>query len=285
MLTVVRGKTTDPWCHFPTSMRPESTTWPTRAHARCACCRCCRPTGTGRVRSWRTGWGCRCGRCAATSTGCASWAIRSRRNPAWTADTSSPPGGDAATRPRRRGGGRARGRPAGRGHGAVAGVAETSVRALAKVVPVMPPRLRRRVEALRMATVPATSRRRAGRRPGRCSPPSRRPAATRSGWSSATPPPTGTLTSRLVEPFRLVPLGRRWYLVAYDLYRHDWRSFRLDRLDAPRRTGARFRPRDLPPTTRRRSSGQACATSRPPTRWRCWSTRLSTPFAPGSVGG
>jgi predicted DNA-binding transcriptional regulator YafY len=49
-----------------------------------------------------------------------------------------------------------------------------------------------------------------------------------------------------VEPFRLVPLGRRWYLVAYDLHRHDWRSFRLDRLDAPRRTGARFRPRDLP---------------------------------------
>src|SRR4051794_3447597 len=39
--------------------------------------------------------------------------------------------------------------------GGVAGVAEASVRALAKVVPVMPPRLRRRVEALRTATVPA----------------------------------------------------------------------------------------------------------------------------------
>src|SRR5438270_224031 len=56
----------------------------------------------------------------------------------------------------------------------------------------------------------------------------------------------GTRTRRLVEPFRLVPLGRRWYLVAYDLHRHDWRSFRLDRLDAPQRTGARFRPRELP---------------------------------------
>ena len=43
-------------------------------------------------------------------------------------------------------------------NGGVAGVAEASVRALAKVVPVMPPRLRRRVEALRMATVPATRR-------------------------------------------------------------------------------------------------------------------------------
>ncbi|WP_147201359.1 WYL domain-containing protein, partial [Pseudonocardia asaccharolytica] len=51
---------------------------------------------------------------------------------------------------------------------------------------------------------------------------------------------------RLAEPHRLVPMGRRWYLVAYDLHRHDWRSFRLDRLTAPRRTGARFRPRELP---------------------------------------
>ena len=52
--------------------------------------------------------------------------------------------------------------------GGVAGVAEASVRALAKVVPVMPPRLRRRVEALRTATVPGDlRRRRTGRRPGR----------------------------------------------------------------------------------------------------------------------
>ena len=49
-----------------------------------------------------------------------------------------------------------------------------------------------------------------------------------------------------MEPHRLVLLGRRWYLVAYDLDRHDWRSFRLDRLAAPQGTGARFRPRPLP---------------------------------------
>jgi predicted DNA-binding transcriptional regulator YafY len=53
-------------------------------------------------------------------------------------------------------------------------------------------------------------------------------------------------TVRFVEPHRLVSLGRRWYLVAYDLTRHDWRSFRLDRLDDPERTNERFRPRDLP---------------------------------------
>lgn len=49
-----------------------------------------------------------------------------------------------------------------------------------------------------------------------------------------------------MEPHRLVPVGRRWYLVAYDLVRHDWRSFRVDRLTGPEGTGARFRPRGLP---------------------------------------
>jgi predicted DNA-binding transcriptional regulator YafY len=56
----------------------------------------------------------------------------------------------------------------------------------------------------------------------------------------------GERTEREVEPSRLVALGRRWYLVAYDLTRHDWRSFRLDRLERPVATGVRFRPRDLP---------------------------------------
>jgi predicted DNA-binding transcriptional regulator YafY len=49
-----------------------------------------------------------------------------------------------------------------------------------------------------------------------------------------------------VEPHRLVSLGRRWYLVGWDLDRHDWRSFRVDRLSEPRTTGARFRQRELP---------------------------------------
>jgi predicted DNA-binding transcriptional regulator YafY len=44
----------------------------------------------------------------------------------------------------------------------------------------------------------------------------------------------------------MVLLGRRWYLVAYDLTRHDWRSFRVDRLTAPRGTGMPFRARTLP---------------------------------------
>lgn len=56
----------------------------------------------------------------------------------------------------------------------------------------------------------------------------------------------GPDTDREVEPHRLVALGGRWYLVAYDLTRHDWRSFRLDRLTSPHSAGTRFRPRHLP---------------------------------------
>jgi predicted DNA-binding transcriptional regulator YafY len=130
--------------------------------------------------------------------------------------------------------------------GGVAGIAESSVRALAKVVQVMPPRLRRRVDALRAMTVPAGwGSATAGVDPDvltllaqAC----RDTERLRFGYTSAA----GERTSREVEPLRLVSMGRRWYLVAYDLTRHDWRSFRLDRLDAPDRTGARFRPRELP---------------------------------------
>jgi predicted DNA-binding transcriptional regulator YafY len=132
-------------------------------------------------------------------------------------------------------------------NGGVAGVAEASVRALAKVIPVMPPRLRRRVEALRSATVPASW----GDAPGPGVDPGVLTALAQAcrdtervefGYVAAD----GAATARLAEPFRLVSLGRRWYLVAYDLHRHGWRSFRLDRIEAPRSTGARFRPRDLP---------------------------------------
>jgi predicted DNA-binding transcriptional regulator YafY len=130
--------------------------------------------------------------------------------------------------------------------GSVAGIAESSVRALAKVAQVMPPRLRRRVDALRAMTEPAmwggtgptvapevlTSIAQACRDTERL-----RFTYTARG---------GEHTDRHVEPHRLVLLGRRWYLVAYDLTRHDWRSFRLDRLREPHGTGARFRSRELP---------------------------------------
>jgi predicted DNA-binding transcriptional regulator YafY len=130
---------------------------------------------------------------------------------------------------------------------AVEGIAETSVRVLAKVVQVMPARLRRRVEALGAMTVPASwgSAAQPGVDPGllavvalAC----RDSERIRFSYTAAD----GRETSRHVEPHRLVLLGRRWYLVGYDLARHDWRSFRLDRMAGPSGTGARFRSRALP---------------------------------------
>jgi predicted DNA-binding transcriptional regulator YafY len=127
------------------------------------------------------------------------------------------------------------------------GTAEASMRALTKVIQVMPARLRRRVEALTAATVSATW--------GSTAQTTVDPAVLtttamacrdterlRFSYTAAS----GEQTDRHVEPYRLVLLGRRWYLVSYDLTRQDWRSFRLDRLAEPRGTGARFRPRELP---------------------------------------
>ncbi|GLY71615.1 helix-turn-helix transcriptional regulator [Amycolatopsis taiwanensis] len=131
--------------------------------------------------------------------------------------------------------------------GPVEGIAEAGVRVLAKVVQVMPARLRHRVEALRAMTVPAVWGGSAGAvvDPGvlttvalAC----RDNERLRFAYLAAG----GRRTDRHVEPHRLVSLGRRWYLVAYDLTRHAWRNFRVDRLTAPNRTGSRFRTRDLP---------------------------------------
>ena len=49
-----------------------------------------------------------------------------------------------------------------------------------------------------------------------------------------------------MEPHALVALGRRWYLVGWDVTRGDWRTFRIDRIASPALAGHRFGPRDLP---------------------------------------
>ena len=51
---------------------------------------------------------------------------------------------------------------------------------------------------------------------------------------------------RKVDPYRLLLLGRRWYLFAWDREREDWRSFRLDRITGLTPTRAAFTPRELP---------------------------------------
>jgi predicted DNA-binding transcriptional regulator YafY len=57
---------------------------------------------------------------------------------------------------------------------------------------------------------------------------------------------SGTTGDRHVEPHHLVPLAHRWYLVAWDLDRTDWRTFRLDRITEPRSTNRHFDPRTVP---------------------------------------
>jgi predicted DNA-binding transcriptional regulator YafY len=128
--------------------------------------------------------------------------------------------------------------------GTVAGIEETSVRALAKLDQVLPSHLRRRVSALQAITVPAP-----GSGPtvdadalatiaSACRDHERLRFAYRSH--------DGAATRRTVEPHRLVHLGRRWYLLAFDLDRDEWRTFRVDRIQAPLSPGARFTPRKLP---------------------------------------
>jgi predicted DNA-binding transcriptional regulator YafY len=129
----------------------------------------------------------------------------------------------------------------------VSGMAESSVRALATVVQVMPVRLRRRVEALRSVTEPGGWAAAGG---AVVDPAVLTALATACrdgervlfGYTAAD----GRSGERSVEPYRLVPLGRRWYLVGYDLDRGDWRTFRLDRASGVRGTGARSGPRRLP---------------------------------------
>jgi len=129
--------------------------------------------------------------------------------------------------------------------GAVAGFEETSVRALAKVIQLLPPRLRRRIDALREVTTPGVL----GGGPTLDAGVLTTIALACRGEERLRfdyTPRDGETTARFVEPHRLVPLGRRWYLVAWDLDRGDWRSFRVDRLRSPALTGARFRPREIP---------------------------------------
>jgi predicted DNA-binding transcriptional regulator YafY len=126
----------------------------------------------------------------------------------------------------------------------VAGIEETSVRALAKLEQVLPSRLRRRVNAVGSATVAYP------------------------GTGPAIDPDTlaliagaardherllfkyrthdGEVSRRTVEPHRLVHTGRRWYLVAFDTGRDDWRTFRVDRIEPKPSTDRRFVPRDPP---------------------------------------
>jgi len=126
----------------------------------------------------------------------------------------------------------------------VTGIAETSLRALAKLERVLPARLRQRTAALRLATVPL-----AGQAPTVDPDVLTVIAETCQGLHRLTfryQGRDGAASIRTVEPHRLVHTGRRWYLVARDEDRDEWRTFRADRVYDPQPTGIRFTPRDPP---------------------------------------
>ena len=127
--------------------------------------------------------------------------------------------------------------------GAVTGIEETSLRALAKLEQVLPPRLRRQVSTLQGVT-------HVRRRPVATVDPSaltdlarlaREQFIARFDYSDRRQ----EASQRRVEPYRIVNVGQRWYLVAWDLDRADWRTFRVDRMRPGMSAGPRFAPREL----------------------------------------
>jgi predicted DNA-binding transcriptional regulator YafY len=126
----------------------------------------------------------------------------------------------------------------------VTGIEESAVRALVKLEQVLPAHLRRRVRALGAATIappvsgPTVDPQHLTVIAAAC----RDSECVRFTYRSRD----GAESRREVEPVSLVNLGRRWYLVAWDRRREDWRTFRLDRLTRPASNGVRFVPRKLP---------------------------------------
>ncbi|MFD0362985.1 helix-turn-helix transcriptional regulator [Nocardia sp. GCM10030253] len=134
-----------------------------------------------------------------------------------------------------------------------AGIEESAMRALTTVRQVMPARLRRRIDTVRIAAVEGPA--------SQASP--HVDSAKLVTLSAAVharevlrfdyaPANSGAergdiLTGpRRVEPHHLITRGGRWYLVVWDLDREAWRTFRADRITPRTPTGPRFTPRELP---------------------------------------
>jgi predicted DNA-binding transcriptional regulator YafY len=128
----------------------------------------------------------------------------------------------------------------------VSDITDTSLRALSKVIPAMPVELRRRAEALALSTVPASWS--AGEEEVSLATLAMLAEACRDRvrLDFTYTDRAGATSERRVEPYHLVSLGRRWYLLAYDPDREDWRTFRADRIEGPRPLRNSFDPRPLP---------------------------------------
>jgi predicted DNA-binding transcriptional regulator YafY len=130
--------------------------------------------------------------------------------------------------------------------GAVSGIEENALRALTKLQQVLPQRLARQVDALQSHTVRVGGARRGQEVDGAVLARLAGHARDREILCFDYADHHGAASERRIEPYRLVNLGRRWYLVAYDLYRDDWRTFRVDRISAVTSVGHRFALRPLP---------------------------------------
>jgi predicted DNA-binding transcriptional regulator YafY len=142
--------------------------------------------------------------------------------------------------------------------GALPGFEDAAVAALAKIEQVLPLRLRERIGDLDSSIVSLS---RVPDRPNQIDADSlvalaracRLPERLRFGYVDSE----GRSSERHVEPYQLVHAARRWYLVAFDRDRDDWRTFRVDRIGHVQPTGLRFTPRDAPDAARLVSEGLA----------------------------
>ena len=128
--------------------------------------------------------------------------------------------------------------------GTVAGASEAALRTLAKLDQVMPPRLRSEVRAIQDATetLPGAAVEVDGEVLQVLARACRDTVRVRFSYADRA----GVPSARSVEPVRLVATGRRWYLLAWDVDRDDWRVFRLDRMSSVAATTWRFRDREHP---------------------------------------
>src|SRR5262245_4424712 len=131
-------------------------------------------------------------------------------------------------------------------NGSVEGIEESSLRALAKLEQVLPPRLRYRLAALQAYTVAVPTRRAGARIPTDLLTTVVAACRDRERLRFDYQAHDGTPSRRDIEPYRVVNFGRRWYLVAFDMQRQDWRTFRVDRMRPVTPTGPRFAARPLP---------------------------------------
>ena len=128
--------------------------------------------------------------------------------------------------------------------GTVAGASEAAVRTLAKLDQVLPARLRAEVRAVHDAITTLEG--------GRVEVDAdallalARAARDRLRVELTYTAAGGEPAVRRVEPYQLVATGRRWYLLAFDLDRDDWRTLRLDRMTDVRATTFRFPAREAP---------------------------------------